>query len=430
MNGFEAYRKHVNPVLARLEELAGISRIFMRAEGNYLYDEHGEAYLDMVAGHGSFNLGHNPPALLEKIAEYVRAGDPNISGFGINPRMGELAEVLVGLAGEFFEIAFFGNSGSEAIEGALKLARAATGRGHVIYCRGAYHGATIGCLSMGDQGPLRDPFEPLMPDFFAIPFDDIEALETALKTYPCAAFVVEPIQAEGGVIIPSQGYLKQASTLCHRYGALLVLDEIQAGLGRTGSFFTFQGEDVTPDVFTTAKSLGGGMISIGAYVTSAEIFHKAYGRFETCGIHHSTYGGNVLACRTAKTVLEMMVEQQVADRARLNGKYLLDELKREFSGHPSIKDIRGRGWLMGIEFEPSDHPWLSWENLGLTEFSQENAVPSLLMRQLLKHKVVTDVCGHNWNVLKLEPPLIIDKEDIHRFIDAFGQAMKWLDSIN
>ncbi len=430
MNGFEAYRKHVNPVLAQIEDMAGLSRRFVRAEGCCLWDDQGNKYLDFISGHGSFNLGHNHPAVAKSVAEEVMGELPQIYGLGPSPHMGELAAKLARLAREPFEIAFFSNSGTEAVEGALKIARAATRRSKIVYCHQAYHGMTLGSLSMIAAGPWRDPFEPLLPDFIAIPFNDLPALETVLKEHDCAGFVVEPVQAEGGVCVPAQDYLDQAGELCRKYGALLILDEVQTGLGRTGSLFAFQGTHAVPDVFTLAKSLGGGIMPVGAYLTTREIFDAAYGSYEMCAGHHSTFGGNTLSCRVALQAVDLLSSHELLAKVRGNGEYFIRTLGKKLERYPLVRDIRGKGLLIGIEFAQSDHPWLSWENLGLPEFTGQNAIPSLVMKHLLKNRITTQICGHNWNVLKIEPPLIVEQEEIDRFIEAMDEAVKWVESIS
>lgn len=429
MNGFDAYQRHVNPVLAQLEKIAGMDGRFVRAEGCRMWDDRGNEYLDFIAGHGAFNLGHNHPEIIKCIKENLSENLPQIYGTGASPHMGELAAKLTDLAGDPFEIAFFANSGTEAVEGALKIARAATGRPVAVYCHNAYHGATMGSLSMIGKGPLRDPFEPLLPGFVSVPFNDLEALEEALKTHECAAFVTEPIQAEGGVNTPMPGYLKRAGELCRKHGALFILDEVQTGLGRTGALFAFQDEDVVPDILVLAKSLGGGILPIGAYATSRDIFDRAYGTYETCISHHSTFGGNSICCQAAGRALELLASDDFLKAARKNGSRFIQALRDRFGENPLIAGIRGRGLLIGIEFAESDHPWLSWENLGLPEFAGHNALPSLAMKRLFKNRIVTQICGLNWNVLKAEPPLTIRPGELDRFVKELSETVDWIASI-
>jgi len=429
MNGFDAYKQHINPVLAELEDLAGISRRFVRAEGCNLWDEAGNCYLDFIAGHGSQSLGHNPRDIINAIIESSQQQLLQVYGLGANPHMANLAKELVGLIGAPFEIAFFTNSGTEAVEGALKIALAASGRKHVLYCHGAYHGMTLGSLSMMASGPWRDPFEPLLPGFTPVSFNDLDALGLALKEYDVAAVVLEPIQVEAGIQLPQPGYLAGVKDLCRKHGAYLVLDEISTGLGRTGSLFAFQHDDIVPDIITVAKSLGGGVIPMGAYLTTRDIFQRAYGSYEMCAAHHSTFGGNSLSCLTALKALELFTSPGIAEKVAEKGNYLLESLQKRLCRYSIVREVRGKGLLLGIEFFASDHPWISWENMELSEFKGHNTVPMLVMRHLLKSRIITQICGHNWNVLKIEPPLVVENNDIDRFVDAVDKAVEWIGSI-
>jgi putrescine aminotransferase len=427
MDGFQSFRNHVNPVLAELETLTGIAANFIYAKGCEIIAANGDVYLDFLSSHGCFALGHNPDSLIEGLREDLTKKYLNVYGIGINPHMGELAEKICTLAGSPFQIAFFANSGSEAVEGALKIARAATRRLTVLYCCQAYHGTTLGSLSMMASGPFRDPFEPLLENFIPVPYNDLNSLKKALQTYRCAAFVVEPIQAEAGVIIPDESYLEKAQELCREYGSLMISDEVQTAFYRAGRLFSFSGETWRPDIVALAKALGGGLVSIGAYITSREIFNQAYGNYTHCSSHHNTFGGNTLACRIANQTLDLLarpeIEQQVHDLSH----YLLTSLQDRFGQNRFIQNIRGQGLLIGIEFRPNQHPWLEWQNLGLDEFAGYNAIPSLIMKQLFKNKIITGLSGHNWNVLKLEPPLTISMNQIDCFLDRFEAALNWLE---
>lgn len=430
MNGFEAYGQHVNPVLDQIKNMAGLNRRFVRAQGCRLWDDQEIEYLDFYAAGGALNLGHHHPAIVKSVAEQMLKPAPQLYGTGPSPYMGELAVQLVQRAGAPFQIAFFSNSGAEAMDGALKVARAATRRSKIIYCQQAYHGMTLGSLSMIAQGPWREPFEPLLPEFIAIPFNDPAALETVLKTHACAAFVMEPIQTEGGVWVPEPDYLAQAAKFCRKYGTLLILDEVRTGMGRTGSLFAFQKTGVVPDVCVLAKSLGGGITPIGAYLTTRKIFDLAHGSYEMGVGQHVTFGGNTLACRAALRALDLLASDKLLVNVRANGDYLLKTLRQKFEGNLMIRDIRGQGLLIGIEFASGAHPWLWLEHLGIAEFAGHNAVPSLVMKRLLKHRIITQICGCNWDVLKIEPPLIVKRQDIDRFINALDEALQWVASIS
>lgn len=429
MDGFRLYSKHVNPVFAQLLEMTGMNPEFVRAEGCRIIDKKGNEYLDFLSGYGTFNLGHNHPEIVECVSGKARENLLQVYGSEASPYMGELAEKLVSAAGAPFEICFFSNSGTEAVEGALKIARAATGRSKMAYCRNAYHGTTLGSLSMMGDGPVREPFGPLLPGFTALPFGDAVALEEAMSSGDYAAFVTEPVQAEGGVNIPVDGYLKTAAAICRQYGALFILDEVQTGMGRTGTLFAFQGEDVTPDVLTVAKSLGGGIMPIGAYVTTREVYERAYGTYELCSAHHSTFGGCSLACCAAMRALNIANNEKFLRNVDENGTYLMSSLKETVGRSALVKEIRGRGLLIGVEFGPLDNPQLQWENLGMPDFEGRTMSALLVARYLLGRKILAQVYGHNWNVLRVEPPLVMGRGDMDIFVKEAAGAVEWLKSI-
>lgn len=274
---FERHARHVDPTFVRLLGVLGYGRVFTRAEDVWLWDAEGRRYLDLVAGYGTMNLGHNHPALLAEISEFLRSAPPNVCHVGVTPWAGALAERLGRLAGAPLQIAVLTSSGAEAVEAGLKLARLATGRAEIVFAAGAFHGLTAGTLSVMGDTRLRRRLEPLLPGCHEVPFGDLPALERALSRRRAAAFVVEPVQCEGGIVLPPPGYLAAARELCERTGALLVLDEVQTGLGRTGRTFAFQDEGVVPDVLVLAKALGGGLVACGAALTSAEVFERASG---------------------------------------------------------------------------------------------------------------------------------------------------------
>lgn len=429
LNGFKAYRRHVNPALAQLLEMTGMNIRFVRASGCLLHDDQGREYLDFFSGSGTFNLGHNPAPITEAVAAALREQPLQIYGTAINPFAGELAERLTTQAGDPFEIAFFTNSGSEAVEGALKLARAATGRSQLVYCQNAYHGTTMGSLSCMESGIFRDPFEPLLPGCHKIPFNDPEALEHTLAARECAAFILEPVQAEGGVILPAPGYLTKAAELCRHAGTILILDEIQTGLGRTGPFFAFQDESAIPGIVTVAKALGGGILPAGAYLTSREIHRQAYGSFARCESHHTTFGGNTLACRAALAALDRLGDPQLHRQVREAGDYFLAALQNRLGNSPLVRSIRGRGLLAGVEFAPSGHPQLQWQELGIPDLTGRDMTSQLIMKRMLDHGVLTQPCAHAWQVLKLEPPLIVHRTQLDRCVEVLEEAVRWLESI-
>ena len=423
---FQAFGKHVNPALAQFLSLSGRDQRFVRAHGCHLETDTGEIYADWVSGFGSLNLGHNPPALLEALKSHLAEGAPNLYIESLNPFAGRLAERLARAAGAPFETCYFCNSGSEAVEAAIKLAMAATGRRGIVYCEGAYHGTTLGSLSMMARGEYREPFEPLLADFHEIPFNDLGALARALERRP-AAFVLEPIQIESGMRVLERGFLAAARALCRERGTLLVLDEVQTGMGRTGRLFCFQHEEqAAPDVLVLAKSLGGGVMPLGAIVTGAGLFKQAYGDALTCEIHNATFGGNALACRMGLETLAALEAPGFLEGAARRGEELAGLAHAALGSHPLVERIVFRGLLGGITLKETGHPWFSWDHFGMPALCGRPASGAIAVHRMLRRKFLVQVCGHDWSTLRVEPPLIVSAEDCRQFVSALVEELDWI----
>jgi putrescine aminotransferase len=411
------YSEHVNPGLASMMGLLNFDRVYVKAEGCYVWDAEGQKYLDFLGAYGALNLGHNPPEVLEAIKKVSQK--PNLLQATINPYAAALAHNLSKVAPGNLKHSFFCNSGAEAVEGALKTARAATRKQKIISCDGAFHGKTLGALSATGRDKYKGPFLPLVPEFETIPFGDLDALEAKLKGGNVAAFIVEPIQGEAGIIVPPKGYLKGARDLCTKYGALLIVDEIQTGLGRTGSMFACEQEDVAPDIMCVAKSLGGGVMPIGAFIATDEVWERAYSGMERCLLHTSTFGGNTLACAAGIASINAIKEKRLAERAAELGDYFLNRLKGLKEKFGIIKEVRGRGLMIGIEFEPPVKGFINRITGGVINKLYEEFTGALVAGELLnKHRIITAYTLNNPNVIRLEPPLIVTKEDIDQVIDA------------
>ncbi|APV50696.1 hypothetical protein BWI17_13990 [Betaproteobacteria bacterium GR16-43] len=416
------HAKHLNAPFVELLDVLGFGRVYTRASGTWIWDEEGRRYLDALAGFGALNLGHNPPRIAARLRAFVDAEAPNLYHVGPSPYAGELAEALAARMPAPLRVAMFSSSGAEAVEAGIKLARAATRRSALIHCEGGYHGTNLGTLSVMDAPRLRGPFEPLLADCRAVPFGDLPALERALKDARAAAFVVEPIQAEAGVRLPPPGYLREAAALCKRHGTLFVLDEVQTGLGRTGSLWAFEAEGFTPDVVALAKSLGGGMMPIGATVTSEALHHAAYGSADRFDLHGSTFGGNSLACVAALETLRTIEDEQLVQRSAELGARLLGGLRTRLADHPLVTDVRGRGLLVAVEIGPTGADWMQRVAAGAVTIAAEKAIGQWLAVQLLEDGVLCQPAARAWNVLKLQPPLVAGEAEIDRLIAAVGDA--------
>ncbi|MBE3587449.1 MAG: aspartate aminotransferase family protein [Thermoanaerobacteraceae bacterium] len=418
----DLHKNYLNAGLTTMLGLLDFDKPFVRAAGVCVWDKNGNEYLDFLGAYGALNLGHNHPAVLEAV-ERVRHL-PNLLQASLNPLAGALAHNLARITPGDLQRSFFCNSGAEAVEGALKLARIATGRSGVIYCRGSFHGKTMGALSVTGREKYQKPFAPLLPDCTPVPFGDLEALDKALQPRQAAAFIVEPIQGEGGIILPPPGYLAEARRLCRKYGTLFIADEIQTGFGRTGYLFACEGEGVEPDVMCLAKSLGGGIMPIGAYITTDEIWKKAYGSMDKTLLHTSTFGGNTMACAAALAAIQVIYEENLVEQAREKGAYFLARLKELQERFPLLKEVRGRGLMIGLEFNQPGG-LVSRASLGLADKLSGEYMGSLVAGELLNnHHIITAYTLNNPNVIRLEPPLIVTREQIDRVVAALEEIFK------
>ncbi|MDD4666247.1 MAG: aspartate aminotransferase family protein [Clostridia bacterium] len=420
----ENCHRYINPSLVDILGLMDFDKLFTKAEGAHVWDGEGHKYLDCLGGYGALNLGHNPPEVLAAI-EKVKAR-PNILQASLNPFAAALAANLVQVTPGELSRVFFCNSGTEAVEGALKLARAAQPeKKKIIYCQNSFHGKSHGSLSVTGREKFQNPFRPLLPDCEAIPFGDHKALEQALVPKNVAAFIVEPIQGEGGINLPPQGYLAKVRKLCDQYDTFLIVDEVQTGLGRTGALFACEHEQVAPDIMCLAKSLGGGVMPIGAYLTKPQIWDRVYRGKDKYALHTSTFGGNSLAMAAGLAALERIIHQNLAQEAKEKGNYLLEKLARLKAKHNLIKDIRGQGLLIGIEFnQPPVNSLVNKLSGGKINELAHEYFASLVAGELMnKYHIITAYTLNNPQVIRLEPPLIIDYPDLDQLITALEEIL-------
>lgn len=416
------YQQHLNPRIATLAELAGLDNLYVRADGLYLWDDRGNRYLDFLGGYGATGLGHNHPRLREALAEAATL--PNLI-HGLNPWTGALAERLAALAPGALERVNFANSGAEAVDVAIKLARAATGRSTLVACRNGFHGRTIGALSLMQRPALRRAFDPLLADVTWAPFGDLNALERALRGRDVAGFIVEPIQGEGGIVVPPEGYLRAARALCARYGALFIADEIQTGLGRTGTLFAVEHEGVVPDVLLLGKILGGGVMPISAVLTTDAIFRAASGGTVRTPFATSTYGGNTLACVAGLAALEVLCQERLPERAAESGAYLLERLRGLARRQPLIAEVRGRGLMVGVEFTPATRGLARLLTAGLLDrVSHTYFGGYVVMRLMTRHRIITASPLNNPTVLRLEPSLTVEREHLDAVVAALDETLR------
>jgi ornithine--oxo-acid transaminase len=416
---FALHSKHLNEMWVRVLKTIGYDVGFVRGAGPYLYDRDGERYLDLLSGWGVFAVGRNHPALREALTNVLAAELPNLVQLDVSALAGVLAERLLSYT-PYLDKAFFANSGTEAVEAAIKFARAATGRPGLVHCAHSFHGLTYGALSMNGDAIFKKGFEPLLPQTKEIPFDDLEALEKALRGRDVAAFFAEPIQGKG-VNIPHNDYLASAAALCRKYGTLFVADEIQTGVGRTGRFLAIEHYGVEPDMVLLAKALSGGHVPVGAVLTRKWIFDKMFDRMDRAVVHGSTFGKNDLAMAAGIATLEVLESEQVLENATRRGERLLRAFHDMAQRYELVCDTRGKGLMIGIEFgQPRSFKlkaaWNILETVNSGLFCQLISIP------LFKdHKVLTQVAGHGNHTIKLLPSLTISEADcdwIEKSFDA------------
>ncbi|MBI5501919.1 MAG: aspartate aminotransferase family protein [Deltaproteobacteria bacterium] len=423
-DGPDLWRRFVNPAWAGLLRSTGWERRFRHARGLELEDDRGERYLDFLSGFGALGLGHNHPALKAALRSALDDDLPGFTQVECSALAGLAAERLAALLPAGPHRVFFCSSGSEAVEAALKLARAATGKRRIVACEGAYHGSTLGALSLKGVGAARDRFGPLLPDVERVPFGDLEALRRAVRGGDVAAFVVEPILGEGGAVVPPADYLPRAADAVHARGGLLVADEVQTGLGRTGKMFAFEHSGTAPDIVTVAKVLGGGLVPVGAMIARAEPFDRAYGSARTCMDHATTFGGGPLAMTAVLATLRVIEEERLIERAAGQGRILRRRLKDVASKHPSIREVRGMGLMLGIRVRDAAGGWL--ERTPFAAFGRASAAllaQYVALRLLSEHRIVTQAAVNDPSVLKVMPPLIVDEAAIERFAAALDVVL-------
>ena len=375
--------------------------VLTRGSGVWVEDVEGKRYLDFLAAYSAVNQGHCHPRLVKAMVEQGARLSLTSRAFR-NEQLPLFAKELCELTG--YDMMLPMNSGTEAVETAIKAARkwgysvkrVPEDHAHILACHGNFHGRTITTISFSPSENYRDGFGPFTPGFELIPFGDAAALQAGITPHT-VAFLVEPIQGEGGVVVPPEDYLRQAREICDRHNVLLITDEIQSGLGRTGKLFAAEHSGIRADIVTIGKALAGGMYPVSAVLASREIL----GLFQP-GDHGSTFGGNPLACAVARESLRVLVDEHLSERAAQLGEYLMECLHKIESPH--IKQIRGKGLWVGIVLKP--------EAGGARRFCEELMARGLLCKET------------HWNVIRLAPPLIITEEEIDWAIERLTEVLQ------
>ena len=413
----DLWARTINPQFVRVLRTIGFDRPWARAEGAYLYDTDGTRYLDMLGGFGMYNVGRNNRAVRAALVDALELDTPGMLAMGVTALPGLLAEKLLALTPPRLERCLFTSSGTEAVEAALKLGRAATKRARVISTEHAFHGLTLGSLSANGNPEFTDRFGPLVPGFERVPFGDLDALEQQLQREDVAVFIVEPIQGKG-VNMPPAGYLEGAQALCRTYGTLFCVDEVQTGFGRTGTMFAFERWGLEPDLVPVAKSLSGGYVPVGALLMSRAVHEAVYDSMEHAVSHGSTFAPNELAMVAGLATLQEIEDEQLVARSARLGEKLIELTRPLVDEVEVVRDVRGLGLMWAIEFEGTGMTYKMLERAQRGLFAQLVVVPLFT-----DHHILTQVAGHKMAVLKVLPPLMISDEDVDEFAGALHETV-------
>jgi acetylornithine/succinyldiaminopimelate/putrescine aminotransferase len=414
--------EHLNPAFVRVLRMLGYDKRYMRGQGAYLFDDEGNRYIDCLVGYGTFACGRNHPVIRDAVRQAMELDLPNLLAMGIAPLSGLLARELCRIAPGDLEMVFFTSSGAEGVETALKYARAATGKPRIIHCDRSFHGLTLGALSVNGNAEFKDGFGPFLKGVGAVPYNDLDALECELSRGDVAGFIVEPIQGEG-VFMPRPDYLPAAQRLCREHGVIFIVDEVQAGLGRTGKMFASEHHGLTPDIIILAKALSGGYVPCGAVLSKRWIHEKVFSTLDRCVVHSSTFSENDLAMAAGLATLHVLQEEQLAANAAAMGELLANGLRDVGRKYEMFREVRGQGLMLGVEFGPPTSTtlkmgWNLIHKLNPSLFCQVMLVPLLT-----DHRILAQVAGHHLDVIKLLPSLVITEEDVADIVRAFDRVM-------
>jgi ornithine--oxo-acid transaminase len=419
---FDLHEQFLNNQMVRVLKTIGYDRHYQRAIGQYLYDQKGAEYLDLLSGFGVFAIGRNHPTVINALNETLTLELPNLVQLDVSVLSGLLAEEILKTTPDNLDKMFFCNSGTESVEAAIKFARFTTKREKIIFCEHAYHGLTLGSLSLNGEPIFREGFGPLLPSCYSIPFNDIEALEQALQDKDVAAFIVEPIQGKG-VNIPDDNYLPEVERICKKYGTLFVADEVQTGLGRTGKFWAIDHWNVQPDMICMAKALSGGFVPVGAVAMTQKIMDSVYNRMDRAVVHGSTFSKNNMAMAAGLATLHVMRDENLVENSAKLGTDIINSLNALAEKYEFLKEARGKGMMIAIEFHSPKSlklkaAWAMLEAANKGLFCQMITIP--LFKE---HRILTQVAGHGMNVVKLLPPLNLTQKDRDTIVAAFDKTI-------
>ena len=416
------YAENVNPRFAKALKIIGFDKNYVKASGPYIWDDKGRKYLDMLAGYGAFNMGRNHPEIRQVLKDFMDADFCSLVQMETPLLCGLVARELKRRCGYGMDKVYFCSTGAEGVETAIKFARRTTGRDKLVFASSAFHGLTSGALALNGGDVFREKFGELL-GADKVAYGDLEGLEAVLSSGDIAAFFIEPIQGKG-VNIPPPGYLAAASSLCKKYGTLLVVDEVQTGIGRTGKFLAIHHEDaIEPDMIILSKSLSGGYVPVGAVLMKDAVYDKVFSSLDRAVVHSSTFGKSNFAMAAALAAMNVLDEEDLCSNATAMGDMLGERLSALVPKYEFIKQVRWRGLMLAIEFgKPKSlklrTAWATVNGLNEDLFCQAITIPLLE-----DHAVLTQVAGNRMTTIKLIPPLNIDESDVDWFVTSFDKVM-------
>ncbi len=423
-DGHRLFAEHVNPRFATVLRTIGFDRFFVRAEGQYLWDAEGHRYLDFLGGYAVCNVGRNHPTVKQALRDCLDMNLPSMVQFDAPPLAGMLARELTRRIGRGLDRVYFTNSGTEGVEAAIKFARTATGRPGILFADRAFHGLTMGALSLNGCQSFRQGFGPFLPETRMVRFGDLADLEGALRAGDVAAFIVEPVQGKGVHVAPD-GYLAQASRLCHQYGALFIADEVQTGICRTGKFLAIDHDSgCEPDMVVLSKALSGGLVPVGAVLVRQRVWDKTFSSLDRAIVHSSTFHMGSLAMAAGLAVLDVCDTERLSDRAARMGALLRDGLEQLRERYDFVKAVRQQGLMVAVEFGSPKSLRLRAAWTAMNAIEPDLFAQSAVMPLFEDHRIICQVAGHGQPTVKFVPPLVIDEQDVAWAVAAFDDVLR------
>ncbi|HEY2118649.1 MAG TPA: aspartate aminotransferase family protein [Candidatus Acidoferrum sp.] len=423
-----AYAEHVNPQWVTLLNLLDMNVEYIRCTGCELFTKDGRRILDYLSGYCVHNAGHNHPYIIHALKEELDKQGPAMLQSHVPEIAGELAERLCRLAGGELKKVYFGSSGSEGVEATIKFARATTSRAGILYAKSSFHGLTTGALSLMNDEFWKEGFGPVLRDTVGVGYGDIQALEKALSSKRYAAYVVEPLQSEAGIKVPSRAYLQSAQELCRKNGSLFVLDEVQTGMYRTGTFLAAHQFDVQADMVILAKALSGGLMPVSAVLMTDRVYESVYSSLRRAIVHTSTFSENSLSMRAGIGTLDVLEREKLGDRALKLGDRFRAKLREALGPFEIVKEVRGMGLLSGIEFTAPKKMVLRTMYEAFRKVHPAMFGQIIVMKMFREKNILTQICGNNFMVLKAAPPLVVSEEQLDQFVSAIREVVEVADS--